>query len=82
MNIIKIILFWLCIAFLLNACKDSLGYDPNVQVTPIVKDTIKPPDGNTDTVITKIKIDSLRITLKEFYKSNGKDFFFYWNGWN
>lgn len=64
----------------LYSCKDSLGYDPNVQIYPLIKDTVQIPPGGNDTAITKVTIDSLKILLKEQYKANNRLFYFYWEG--
>lgn len=66
---LKILLFSLFVfPFILaiQSCEDSLGYDPNVEITKIIKDTVKidPEDPQTKF----ITIDKWDITFKEFYQ--------------
>lgn len=80
LSIITLIFIVGIISSMLNSCKDSLGYDPNVQILPLIKDTVQiPPKGN-DTAITKVTIDSLKIVLKEQYKTSKNTYYFYWIG--
>ncbi len=79
-SFIPIILILGIMTLLIYSCKDSLGYDPNVQTYRLTKDTVKLPDGGTDTINTKLNIDSIRITLKEQYKLNSREYYFFWEG--
>ncbi len=50
----------------IQSCEDSLGYDPNVEITKIIKDTVKiDPDDPQNKFIT---IDKWEILFKEFYQ--------------
>lgn len=54
------------IVIFIQSCEDSLGYDPNVEITKIIKDTVKiDPDDPQNKFIT---IDKWEITFKEFYQ--------------
>ena len=60
----------------ISSCKDSLGYDPNVQVTEILRDSvIKPPDDNNP---RQFVVDSIRTVFNESYKHNGRYFEIPW----
>ncbi|MCX7736641.1 MAG: hypothetical protein N2319_07990 [Candidatus Kapabacteria bacterium] len=66
---LKILLFSLFVfpfILIIQSCEDSLGYDPNVEITKIIKDTVKidPEDPQTKF----ITIDKWDITFKEFYQ--------------
>ncbi len=68
-NKIKYLLFILTIVLIFSitqSCKDSLGYDPNVEITKIIKDTVNidPEDPQTKF----INIDKWDISFKEFYQ--------------
>lgn len=69
MKIIRLLLFSIIIlplVFIIESCEDSLGYDPNVEITKIIKDTVKidPEDPQTKF----ITIDKWDIFFKEFYQ--------------
>jgi hypothetical protein len=57
----------LLLSVFLNSCQDSLGYDPNVSITPIGKDTtlLPPDDDQTPTLFT---IDSVKTSFKEIIR--------------
>jgi hypothetical protein len=63
----------LIISFGINSCDSSLGYDPNVQITKINKDTTdKLPDTNT--IITNYNVDSVRfVNFQEGIHRQGHD---------
>lgn len=63
-------LLWLTffspIYLIFHSCEDSLGYDPNVDVTKIIKDTVKIDPNDPQTKF--INIDRLEVVFKEFYQ--------------
>lgn len=63
----------------LNSCKDSLGYDPNVEIQEIIKDTIDIPPDDSNTGNT-IKVDSIKFTFREIVKINNFITDFSWDG--
>jgi len=83
-NIKKLIklssLVWIALFVLfLNSCKDSLGYDPNVEIQEIIKDTIDiPPDDSN--IHNIIKIDSTKYSFREIVKIDNSTTDFYWEG--
>lgn len=63
--LIYIILIFPIVSFI-QSCEDSLGYDPNVEITKIVNDTVKiDPDDPQNKFIV---IDKWEILFKEFYQ--------------
>jgi hypothetical protein len=76
MKVILNSLFVLLSISLFISCKDSLGYDPNVQVTEIVKDTVlRPPDDNAP---TSFVVDSVKASFKESFKVENRFFDIPW----
>lgn len=61
----------------LSSCKDSLGYDPNVYITPVSNDTIDKPK---DTPVTAYRLDSIRYSFLESIKMKNHIEDFPWFG--
>lgn len=63
----------------LNSCKDSLGYDPNVEIQEIIKDTIDilPDDSN---IHNEIIVDSTKYICREIVKINNSTSDYFWEG--
>ena len=52
----------ICVLTLIYSCKDSLGFDPNVVITSITKDTVTTPTNPPDSAFS---VDSLRYNFNE-----------------
>jgi hypothetical protein len=73
------IAIFLLLSLFLNSCQDSLGYDPNVSISPIGKDTttLPPDDEQTPTVFT---IDSIIGSFKETIRNLHSYKTYRWHG--
>lgn len=65
-RVLLVLIILVPIIAIIQSCEDSLGYDPNVEITKVIKDTVNidPEDPQTKF----ITIDKWEILFKEFYQ--------------